>query len=468
VVVTGSLTGEVGSVKTFNATVTYRPANFNYDFSAKASGSVAVGSSNIELKLAGPTQASPGATATYALTYTNTSADALQNLRLLATYPDKFTTKSLEPKPREGDSLWVINELPSGGTGTIMVEGSFGGAAGDSVEFSFAAELQRGSATERQVETSLVVLLVSSALDVKLKVNGQEASGTARPGESLKYELSYKNATDLEVKNVVVSVELSGGGLDPKSFSDDYGATLINGRASWDVKLVPELAALKPGASGLIRFSVKVLEAPAETKGAGGPTVVAIISLALGADGNTNVAEQVKLPPLTIKVVSAVSLTVEGRYYNDGGEVLGSGPLPPTAGQTTTYRLSWYLGNITNELKDITVTAVVPSHVTWTGQRTATTAGSLNFDATTRTVTWTLNRLPKGAGSTPRSIAAHVELSIMPTTDDVGSILTLLEQSKLTATDSFTGTKVEIVRDRVTTDLPSDTKATGKGVVVAS
>ncbi|MBI4090314.1 MAG: DUF11 domain-containing protein [Candidatus Kerfeldbacteria bacterium] len=467
VVLTGSLTGEVGSVKTFNATVTYRPANFNYDFSAKASGSVTIGSSIVDLKLVGPTQASPGSTATYTLTYTNTSADALQNLRLVATYPEEFTTKALEPKPREGNSLWVVNELPSGGTGTLKVEGTFGGAAGESVELSFAAELQRGSATERQVETSLVVLMVSTALDVKLNVNGQESNGTARPGETLKYELAYKNATDVEVKNVVVTVELSGGGFDAKSFSDDYGVTLDKGRASWDVKRVPELASLKPGAAGTIRFSIKVLEAPAETKGEGGSTVVAAVSLALGADGNTNLAEQVKLPPLIVKVVSAVTMTVEGRYYNESGQAIGSGPLPPTVGQATSYRLFWYVGNATNELKDVTISAVVPSHVTWTGRGISTTAGTLTFDASTRTIAWTLNRLPKGAASTARAIAAQAELSVTPTADDLGSIMILLEQSKLTATDSFTGTKVEAVRDRVTTDLSSDANAAGRGAVVA-
>ncbi|MBI4090173.1 MAG: hypothetical protein HY421_02105, partial [Candidatus Kerfeldbacteria bacterium] len=171
--------------------------------------------------------------------------------------------------------------------------------------------------------------------------------------------------------------------------------------------------------------------------------------------------------PLIVKVVSAVTMTVEGRYYHETGEAVGSGPLPPTVGQTTTYQINWYVGNVMNELKDLTVTAVVPSHVTWTGKGISTTAGSVTFDAASRTVSWSLNRLPKGAASTARAIAADVELSITPTADDVGSILILLEQSKLTTTDSFTGTKIEVVRDRVTTDLSSDANAAGRGAVVA-
>ncbi|MBI4426736.1 MAG: hypothetical protein HY567_04105 [Candidatus Kerfeldbacteria bacterium] len=467
VTVFGVLTGEVGSVKTFNAAVTYRPANFNYDFSTKASGSVTIGSSIIELDLDGATQASPGTTATYTLTYTNSSRDSIRDLRLIATYPNGFITKLLDPKPREGNSVWVLNELPSGGTGTITVEGSFVGNAGDSVELGFAAELQRGSSTQRQVEASLVILLVSSTVDVKLKVNGQESAATARPGETLNYELSYKNTSDLDVKNIVVALELTGGALDPKSFSDDYGSTLTDRKVSWDVKRVPDLVSLKPGVSGTIRFTAKVLDPPAETKGAGGPTVEAQALLTLGVDSGTNAVEEIKLPRLMVKIVSAVTPTVEGRYYGDQGETVGSGPLPPTAGQTTAYRISWFVGNSTNELKDMTITASVPSQVTWTGQRGLTTAGTVTFDAATRMVSWTLNRLPKGAAATSRSIAAHFELSITPTPEDVGSIMTLLEQSKLTATDGFAGTKIEAVRDRVTTDLPNDQPAAGKGVVVA-
>ncbi len=466
--VVGQLAGEVGSVKTFSATVTYRPANFNYDFTARASGSVTVGSSILELNFQGPTQTTPGAPATYTLTYTNNSSDDLRGLRLIATYPDGFTPTTLEPKPREGNSVWVLDEVKSGGTGEIKLHGSFGGEVGASFELTFVAELQRGGFPERQAETSLVVIVVASGFNLKLTVNEVDKDSVANPGQTLQYKLSYENASDIEVRDVRITAKLSGGGVNLASFNDDHGAKLKDGSVSWDVKLVPDLATLKPGAAGNLRFSVKVLDSPKPID-AGGPTVIAAVSAnitALGANGGK--PESIVLAPLETKVTSKPTLSVDPRYYSDDGEPLGAGPLPPTVGQTTTYRISWFLGNTTNELTNIGVSATVPTTVFWTGRNVTTTAGEVNFDPNARTVSWTLNRLPRGVGQDTSTLVASFEVSVTPLSTDLGSILTLLEVSTLTATDSFTGTVLTVKRDKATTDLHTDPVGAGKGVVVAT
>ena len=209
--VVGTLTGEVGSVLTFNTSATYRPANFNYDFTARASGSVTIASSIVELGLTGPAQASPKSTVRYVLTYTNSSSDTIRDLRLTAAFPDGFSVATSTPKPREGNTVWVVNELKSGGTGTIIFDGSFSGKEGDSQQLSFSAELKRDATYERQVETSLVVLLVSSTLDVNLSVNSQSSpNAVVNPGDSLSFEASYRNGSDLEMVDAIMTVSLSG------------------------------------------------------------------------------------------------------------------------------------------------------------------------------------------------------------------------------------------------------------------
>lgn len=466
VTVVGSLVGEVGSVKTFNATVTYRPANFNYDFTSKASGSVTISSSILELDLAGPTQVSPGAKATYTLTYTNTSDQALRDIRLIAVYPDDFSPSNLTPAPREGNNVWAIDELKSGGTASLSVEGTLAGNVGDSRQLTFTGELQRGSQRDKQVEATLVILLVQSQFQLSLSVNGASTKSAVAPAETLAYEFNYRNTSDLELTNVTITVALSGGGLDADSFSDDLGAKLKDGSVSWDTRLIPQLAALKPDASGTIRFSVKVLDVPIATLNAGGPTVEAQASVA-SRSGNAS-AQPMKTDRLVTKVTSRASLSVDPRYYDDDGVAVGSGPLPPAVGKTTTYRVSWYLGNSSNELKDVTVTGSVPSNVFWTGRNTSTTAGDLSFDAKTRVVTWKINKLPPGVGKDTPTLSASFQVSITPTSSDVGSSMKLLEVSTLKAHDSFADVDLTVKRDAVTTDLQTDPKALGQGVVVES
>lgn len=468
--VVGTLTGEVGSVLTFNASVTYRPANFNYDFTTRASGSVTIASSIVELGLSGPAQASPKATVRYVLTYTNSSTDTIRDLRLTASFPDGFTVASSTPKPREGDSVWVVNELPSGGTGTIAFDGSFSGKEGDSEQLTFAAELKRDTTYERQVETSLVVLLVSSTLDIGITVNKQPSLiAVVNPGDSLSFEVSYRNGSDLEMNDASMTLQASGGAYNAESFSDDYGSVPKDGTVTWSSSSVPDLASIKPGSSGTIRFTLKVPEMPQVTKNGNGPTIEVGVSMTADpSSGQTDKSIKVDAAPLTVKVASKATVSVEPRYYGDQGEVYGIGPLPPMAGKTTIYRVSWYIGNTTNELTNVVVSAVVPSTVYWTGKNVTTTAGDITFDAVTRTVTWSLNRMPAGVGGTNSTIAVTFELAVTPAASDVGASMVLLDSTSFSATDSFTASAIQLSRDKVTTNLPNDPQAAGKGVVVAA
>ena len=177
---------------------------------------------------------------------------------------------------------------------------------------------------------------------------------------------------------------------------------------------------------------------------------------------------KVDATPLTVKIVSKATLSVDPRYYGDQGEVYGTGPLPPVSGKTTVYRMSWYIGNTTNELTNVTVSATVPSTVYWTGKNVTTTAGDVTFDAAKRVVTWTLNRMPDDVGGTNPTIAVSFELAVTPASSDVGASMVLLDATSFSATDAFTLTTIQFTRDKVTTDLPNDPQAAGKGVVVAA
>lgn len=463
--ITGTITGEVGSVATFNATVTYRPTNFNYDFTSKASASVTIGSSIISLDLKGPAQATSGSVVRYVLTYTNTSNDTLNDLRLVATFPDGFSIKSSDPKPRDGNNVWAVNQLKSGANGTITIDGSFKGSVGDSQQLTFDAELKQGTAFERQVETTAVVQLIDATLNLAVTANKAKGPSLAvNPGDSIAFEIQYTNASDLEITNATVTATISGSALDAATFSDDFGATMTNGKVTWDVSKVPALASIDPGTSGTIRFTLK---APDGTTVTTGPAL-AVQAAISASNGTGSSASTVKATAetLTVKVSSKPTLTTEARYYDMQGATVGSGALPPTVNQTTTYRIYWTVTNTTNDLTDMTVTATVPPTVYWTGKNVSTTAGSIAFDSTQRQITWRLNRLPASAGIHGGPITASFDLSVTPGPSDVGTSPQLTSGAAFSAVDSFSGATLKLSRDPLTTDLLNDTQAAGKGVVV--
>jgi hypothetical protein len=100
------------------------------------------------------------------------------------------------------------------------------------------------------------------------------------------------------------------------------------------------------------------------------------------------------------------------------------------------------------------------------GNVTKVTAGTLSFDSTTRTVTWSINKLPAQVGQLIPELAANFSISVTPTSSDVGKLLILTGKSIGTGVDSFTGQTLAPSQDMITSDLVNDSLATGKGIVV--
>src|SRR3989304_954404 len=49
--------------------------------------------------------------------------------------------------------------------------------------------------------------------------------------------------------------------------------------------------------------------------------------------------------PIEVRITTQVQLRPEARYTDDEYQPLGTGPVPPEAGITTTYQIQWYLSN---------------------------------------------------------------------------------------------------------------------------
>jgi hypothetical protein len=109
----------------------------------------------------------------------------------------------------------------------------------------------------------------------------------------------------------------------------------------------------------------------------------------------------------------------------------------------------------------------LPTNVYWTGQNVGRDAGDIAFDAASRTVTWTINKVPAGTGARLPALTAHFEVSITPTADQIGNDVVLTDQATVAATDSATSQALTSTLPSLTTDVPNDPQAGGEGKVVA-
>lgn len=469
VTITGTLIGSVGTTRDFRATMTYRPSTFNSDFQQQAATTITIASSILNVSVAGPTQLAPGVSGTWTITYTNTSDRDLKNVQFEMTYPEGFTVTKTVPAAKERSGLWRIDTIAKGATGNISFTGTPTGVVGDSLPFIVKTGLVTAEGTvDAQDEQQLLLILVKTGVTATIAVNGSTSPLSIEPGESLNYSIHVTNSSDAEVTNAVVAVTLDGAAMKAGSLTSDTKGVVKDNTVSWSKDQVAALASLKPQQDVALTVSVGTRTdlTVAADRDRNQQVVATVTVTSPSLSTNTNSAAN---PPVisTTKVNTVLGLVAVARYYDDIGKALGSGPIPPVVGKTTTYHITWTATNTTNDASTLVVSATLPNGVLWTGQNTTRDAGDIAFDTASRTVRWTLNTVPAGTGTRYPSLKAGFDVSITPTADQVGTVPVLVNTVTATAKDAFTDHELSVTAPSVATDIPTDTQAGGEGRVIA-
>lgn len=467
VTITGQLLGQVDTSFEFSALLSYRPANFNSEFQARDTASVKITSSLLAVTLEGPTRLGPNVEGTWTITYANSADRDLENVRIETVLPESFSLTKADPTATERDSVWLLDRVERGREGKISLTGTLDGSVGESGELIVRAGLVEQNQTKLQTEQRLLIFIVSSGVTVSLAVNGQAEDSSVEAGDDLSYTLKVANQSDLELADVTVTVDLAGRGYSADSLSAQTKGAVAGSKVTWTKSDVIGLALLKPATDIQFRFNAETIASlAAESDEQINPTVTATVTI---NSPSLPAGDQAPKPTVFVtKVATQLRLTTEARYADDDGSTVGSGPIPPVVGQTTSYRIRWHLANTTSEISDLKVVTTLPTHVLWTGRNVSRDAGDIAFDSATRTVTWTINKVPAGTGTRLPRLDAEFEVSITPTADQAGSVVVLTETTTASGTDAFTTKSREVKQSSLTSDLTTDPTYTGNGTVQLS
>lgn len=464
--ITGNILGEVGEAQVFGLTFTFRPANFNYQFTEQERVEVTIGASAVTIEIDGPQRIAPETTGTWTVTVTNTSTEELSALRIPLDVPADFTISSSEPELSD-EQRWSIDHLAPNAESTLTFTGAFTGASRELQELKATAVVIREGNAEVQAEESILVLLVRPELNLLLE-RSPESEAAVAPGDRVSVTLSYENVSELELNDVALIITIDE--RSPVVISNLSTVPAAKGDAltyTWTKDNVPGLASVKPGASGAVSLSVAIPQiVKAESEADVNPQLTfrakATIGTVTDFDGSGSTEERV----LTLPISTVLKVSGEARYYSEEGLPVGSGPIPPEVGKSTTYIISWFVVNSTSDVNDFTVRATIPQEVFWTGDSTSVSAGSVSFDPMSREVVWSVNTIPAGTGSMSPTLSASFAVRIQPKAEDVGTTVVLVDAAEVSGTDTATGKPVTGGVPSMTTDLLHDTRAQGKGVVV--
>ncbi|MSR84883.1 hypothetical protein EXS71_00345 [Candidatus Uhrbacteria bacterium] len=474
-IVQGAFTGALGTKNSLQVQGSFRPAGYVRDFGVTAAKTVSYAKSVIEIQTDFPVQAIAGDVVPLRYTVINTGDQPLSNLQAHIRLPTGFVPALATGSISVQQDIYIPLEknLSAHAPVRFQISGSF--AAGVSGDRVFGIEIGRRDAHGNFLavqKTETRVSVVSGDLTLHLVVNGAEHGGVAIvPGETLHATLGYQNTSPKHLKGLTLQIgfesiingrSATGTSLISWKTLDDVlsGASSTKSRMQtirYGKKQIEQLEDLSPQAQGSIDVVIPTLPVASGTHDA-------LIRLTaqgeISAVGEAKVRRTVSAEPLTVQYKSDALFTAQAQYFNDEGVPLGFGPLPPVAGKATAYRVVWNISKKFHPLEQISVSAVLPSIVSWSA-RTFVDSGSMSYDSVSRTVRWTIDKIPDNA----KEVQASFELQLTPAQIDIGRFAALLGATKFQAQDPIATSLISNTQPALTTDLQYDEGAKGKGVV---
>ncbi|HUY05298.1 MAG TPA: hypothetical protein VMV62_01100 [Candidatus Paceibacterota bacterium] len=439
--------GGAGQSLALPVSFSYGTSGSNAIFEKKSSYALAVTSTPLSVSVDALSETVSGDPLTFTLTVRSNATAPLSNVVISAPSPFGFqVTSSSIPF---SNSSFLIGTLAPGASKQVTLTGTLTGQDGEQRVFHFTV----GTANSAQDQTLAVTYMTQDAtvsiaapfITTDLAINGDTSNNVViTPGSTQSVTLTYANTLATTVTDASVTVAISGTAIDFNSIRTTSGFyNSSNHTIIFSKDTDPSLASLAPGASGIGTFTFSTLPV-----GTPSPTVALAISVSGMRVGQSNVPEQVTSSTVqTVKVATMVDLSsVSSRTLGGLGS---SGPVPPRANQATTYSIVWDAQDKGSAVAGGTVTATLPSYVSYTGKTAG--AGTFSYDSSSNTLTWSTGDLAEGGDA-----QGIFQVSFTPSTSQRGTVVSLTSAPAFTGYDRFAGVQVSATADPATTATTQD------------
>ena len=449
------LVGDRGNIKTAKTELSYRAGDLRTAFQKNTSFSTTIIGLPISLTLSAPPNSVPGQVVSYVLDYRNESNDDVYDLRFEFDYPDGFKVQKTTPSPSTGNYVWTVPVIKKSNGGRISVTGLLNGKEGDTKIVSVALKRKIGDQYVNYEKAETSSIIANSLLGMDIFVN--DSSGySAFAGDDLNYVIKYSNNSNYNLVGVNLVVKLEGemydvSNLDTKGgYYDNSNSTIL-----WNASSVSDFSNLAPNKKGQISFRIK-LKNSISSGSIGSKSLFVRVSAILSTPNVPSGVggDEIFVESSLVTKISTQPTLKQSVYYND--PAFGSfGPLPLEVEKETSFTIHWQITNPGNDMNGVKISGILPAGVNW---KNIVSVGSEQpeptFNKNTSEVVWNLGVLPQGIGVTGAKYEASFQVIIKPTTNQKGSPILLVKDSKLSGVDTFTKQNIIVpVRDISTDDL---------------
>jgi len=432
--------GGENTVREIKATVSYLPDSLVSRFEKSESINFSVTESSIIFDISLPRKVFSGEEFETAILYKNTSSQNFDDLRLKLNYPPTFTFKSASDEPSAGNNFWNLGSLKSGDSGRLVVKGNLVGPEGSFFELTSSLELGSLGKTYEVLKKTASISIAASPLSLRVSLNkGQDYITTI--GDELTYSLDFRNNTDIGLRDIVVRAKLSGEMFNLESLRANASFNASNNTIIWNTSNNSFLGILSPGDSNSVAFTLKtkdfypiqrlndknfVLKVQAEIES---PTVPYGVS----ADKILSIAE------IENKVGGLISVDAQGFYRDAASGIVNKGPWPIRVGMPTNFTVHWVVKNFSNDVTGVRIKAFLGNNVSSTGVIKSNTVSKPVYNERTKEIVWDIDRIQAGKGISNTPLEAIFQLEAIPSINQQGGPIILLQTTAWQGTDDFTG-----------------------------
>lgn len=402
----------------------------------------------LETTLVLPDKLIQGQATPFTITYKNTGKETLPQVFFKDAWREGATF--FESKPERNNDRWYVGNLAKGIQGIITGTGIFNiPEHTDTASLGFTSFITIGKTPLAQGEVIITKQVIPPPLNVSLSA---PLENIARPGETITLTATVHNTGTVTIQDGTIGIHADNPFIDPTKIPHTIlvGDIEAGGHAtaSFDLSLLKTI----PSAHHLDRESSKEF-------------MLEVLPIATGVIQN-DIALFITIQgePIIQKIETPFTLIATAHYWTPEGDQIGRGPMPPIVGETTKYWIFLQLEPTTNDLENLTMETMLPPEVVWTGRTNVTMGTALRFHEQGKTVTWNIPHLPATFANNA-SVTARFEIAFTPQASQIGTAPTLLQNTTVLATDTFTETMLTNTTPRITTDLYADLRARGKSNV---
>lgn len=436
-----ALMGEENEIKKIKATLEYRLQGSNAIFAKDEEYEIKVSRPAVGVSLIIPSEINARQQTKIDAEIVSNSETIIKDMVLMFEYPSGFQFVKADPKPNSKNNIWKMGDISPSQQRKISVYGIIEGQDLEEKAFRASAGVINKDGDFISFGSSSQTLVVKKPfLDLALFINnGNSGNAIIYPGERVQGEIVWKNNLLSEVRDAVVELKLNGKALDESSILVNNGFyRTFDKKMVWNSSSVSELALIKPGDTGKGTFTFNIIEPLPISSVSDKNFVISIEAKIKGGGsflelGGTEVENYLSE---NIKISSLLQLASRMAHYS--GSIDNSGPMPPKAGQETTYSVIWSIGNASNDFSDAKVRAILPSYAQWMG-RIYPPNENISFNETTGEVAWNVGNIGAGTGIISPAKEISFQISFLPSLAQIGLSPVLVSGISLEGKDVFTG-----------------------------